>query len=113
MKEPTFNLVKTEDGTYSLYSNEYSQAMHSISGAYNEALYKHVYPSNILENHNDDLFILDIGFGLGYNILALIAEFSKKDTEQKLHIYSLENKYEVFVLWSFFENSAISADIIS
>ena len=95
MNESTFDLIKTEDGTYSLYSIEYSQAMHSISGAFNEALHKHVYPSKILENNNDDLFILDIGFGLGYNILALIAEFLKKNTGQKLHIFSLEKDFDI------------------
>jgi tRNA U34 5-methylaminomethyl-2-thiouridine-forming methyltransferase MnmC len=93
MKESSFNLIKTEDGTLSLYSDEYGQAMHSVSGAYNEALYKHVYPSKILENNSNDLYVLDIGFGLGYNILALVLEFLKKKSNQKLHVYSLEKDF--------------------
>lgn len=82
--------MKTEDGTFSLYSDEYGQAMHSVSGAYNEALYKHLYPSKILEQGSADLYVLDIGFGLGYNILALVMEFLRKKTNQKLNIISLE-----------------------
>jgi len=90
MAGPSFNLQKTEDGTLTIYSDEYGQAMHSVSGAYNEALYKHVYPSKILDNDSDELFVLDVGFGIGYNILALVSEFLKKRTNRKLHIFSLE-----------------------
>jgi tRNA U34 5-methylaminomethyl-2-thiouridine-forming methyltransferase MnmC len=96
MNDSSFNLFKTEDGTLTLYSSEYGQAMHSVSGAYNEALYKHVFPSKILENNSDELFVLDIGFGLGYNILALVAEFLNKKTNQKLHIFSLEKDSAFF-----------------
>ncbi len=90
MDSPYFNLIETEDGTLTLFSEEYGQAMHSLSGAYNEALYKHLYPSKILENDSGELSVLDVGFGLGYNILAFITEFLKKKTDQKLHVVSLE-----------------------
>ncbi|MFH0974340.1 MAG: prolipoprotein diacylglyceryl transferase family protein [Spirochaetota bacterium] len=88
--KPSFHIIKTEDGTDSLYSDEYNQAMHSLSGAYNEALYKHVHPSKILENNSAELRVLDVGFGLGYNILALVIEFLKKNTDRKLYVFSLE-----------------------
>lgn len=83
-------LIHTEDGTSTLFLDEYSQAMHSLSGAYEESLLKHVLPSGILKNKSGSLFVLDIGFGLGYNVLALIHEFIKKRSEQVLNIVSLE-----------------------
>jgi chorismate dehydratase len=85
-------LLQTEDGTSTLFLEEYAQAMHSVSGAYEESLLKHVIPSEILTNESADLFVLDTGFGLGYNVLALINEFQKKDTEQVLNIFSLEKE---------------------
>ena len=85
-------LIHTEDGTSTLFLEEYSQAMHSISGAYEESLLKHVIPSEILKSESGNLFVLDIGFGLGYNVLALMHEFLKKNTGQVLNIFSLEKE---------------------
>ena len=42
-------LLTTEDGTSTLFLEEYEQAMHSMSGAYEESLLKHIIPSKILE----------------------------------------------------------------
>jgi len=90
MENPDIKIIKTEDDSLSLYSDEYEQAMHSTSGAYQEALLKHIFPSMILESPRDELYVLDIGFGIGYNILALIIEFTRKNTNQRLNIISLE-----------------------
>ncbi len=76
-----YKLIETEDGSYTIYLDEYSQAMHNISGAYNEALYKHVYPSKVLKSNKEIISVLDIGFGMGYNSLALLNEF--KNFSQK------------------------------
>ena len=78
MKNNDYSIINTEDGTYSLYSEEYRQAMHSTSGAYQEAVLKHIYPSQILNSTGTELYVLDIGFGIGYNILALLHEFFRK-----------------------------------
>ena len=83
-------LLTTEDGTATLFLEEYEQAMHSMSGAYEESLLKHIIPSGILECEKDILNVLDVGFGLGYNVLALINEFLNKNDTRKLNIYSLE-----------------------
>jgi len=83
-------LLETEDGTYTVTHPEFNEAMHSIAGAYDEALKKYVYPSQILEEHEETIRILDIGFGLGYNVLASIHELLKKDENQKIEIVSLE-----------------------
>jgi len=85
-------LIKTDDGTTTLFSNEYDQAMHSTSGAYAESLLKHVIPSGILEKQQKTLNVLDIGFGMGYNILALINEYYYKKQNNTLNIISLEKE---------------------
>jgi len=88
-------LVNTSDGTSTLFLGEYNEAMHSDSGAYEEALLKHIYPSNILERDYEILNALDIGFGLGYNVLALIYEFKKRKLNKKLNIISLEKNNDL------------------
>ncbi len=83
-------LLKTDDGTSTLFLEEYEQAMHSMSGAYEESLLKHIIPSKILEIDDKNINALDIGFGLGYNVLALMNEFIIREKTEKLSIISLE-----------------------
>jgi tRNA U34 5-methylaminomethyl-2-thiouridine-forming methyltransferase MnmC len=85
-------LIQTGDGTSTLFLEEYSQAMHSVSGAYEESLLKHVIPSGILDNESAILNVLDIGFGLGYNVLALMNEFINRNKTRELNIISLEKE---------------------
>lgn len=85
-------LLATGDGTSTLFLEEYDQAMHSDSGAYEESLLKHIYPSGVLDLNCDIINVLDVGFGLGYNVLALIHEFRLRKKKNKLNIASLEKE---------------------
>jgi len=87
---PDKRLIVTGDGTLSLFCDEYGEAMHSISGAYEESLLKHVYPSKITGIKTSPVCVLDIGFGLGYNILALMAEINRTSPGPFLNVISLE-----------------------
>jgi tRNA U34 5-methylaminomethyl-2-thiouridine-forming methyltransferase MnmC len=87
-----YRFIKTADGTLTLYASAYGEQMHSLSGAYEEALLKHVYPSRVLDSHSQSLHVLDVGFGLGYNILALIVECARKGCCGCLSIISLEKE---------------------
>ncbi len=82
--------IITGDGTTTLYAEEYGQAMHTRDGAFGEALAKHIFPSRILESAGDRVRVLDVGFGLGYNTLALIEEFEKRAGGGCLEIVSFE-----------------------
>ena len=93
--EPDYLLI-TDDGTSTLFLEEYKEAMHSISGAYDEALLKHVIPSRILNSNSAELHVLDIGFGIGYNVLALMNEFINKKIGSILNIISLEKERYFF-----------------
>ena len=85
-----FDVLQTEDGSYTIYHNDYAESMHSKFGAYEEALHKHLHPSKVLNLSNDNILILDIGFGIGYNVLAAIIEFKNKKPLTKLNIISFE-----------------------
>ncbi|OHD63752.1 MAG: hypothetical protein A2176_14540 [Spirochaetes bacterium RBG_13_51_14] len=85
-------MVETGDGSYTLYLSEYDEHMHSLSGAYEEALLKHVYPSGIVLSKKKSLTVLDVGFGLGYNTLALIAELTRNDFKGRCAVYALERE---------------------
>ena len=86
----THHLTPTGDGTLSVFSDEYGQAMHTLSGAYEEALLKHVFPSGVLERGDVVLRVLDVGLGIGYNVLALLDEFLKDRKGRRIEVISLE-----------------------
>lgn len=71
--------VRTEDGSYTLYHPEYRQHFHSVAGARMESWKKYIEPCRIGERlkTGDDAAILDIGFGMGYNVAAL-AELAER-----------------------------------
>jgi len=62
------NKFITDDGSTTLYSEEYQDYFHSKSGALEESFEKFVNPCNLKQG----VKVLDICFGLGYNSLAAI-----------------------------------------
>jgi tRNA U34 5-methylaminomethyl-2-thiouridine-forming methyltransferase MnmC len=85
-----YKIIPTEDESVSLYLKEYDQAMHSLSGAYQESLLKHVRPSMICRMPSGDRLVLDVGFGIGYNVLALLVEYFSGQATGHLTVISLE-----------------------
>jgi len=77
--------VTTNDGTLTLKSEKYNECYHSSEGAVTETLYKHIYPAFSVVD-KDEIKILDICFGLGYNTFLSILNRENK----KLKIYSPE-----------------------
>jgi len=83
--------VRTADRSLTFFSAEYRENYHSVSGAMTEAVNKFVRPCKIEElAGRGNLRILDIGFGLGYNIVAALqaARSARRDCE--IEIISLE-----------------------
>ena len=78
--------VTTNDGTLTLKSEKYNECYHSSEGAVTETLYKHIYPAFSVVD-KDEIKILDICFGLGYNTFLSILNRPKNS---KLKIYSPE-----------------------
>lgn len=82
-----YRLVMTDDGTPSLWSEEFGQLMHTIDGALAEALWKHLIPCGVLDK-DGHRSVLDIGFGLGYNVLVTADEALRRG--RTMTIVSLE-----------------------
>lgn len=89
-----FKTLITEDTTVTVFDENYNEAMHSLSGAYQEALHMHVIPSKVLQKKGQ-VYVLDIGFGLGYNVLALCYEAMKQKHDAFYTIISLEKNPDV------------------
>jgi tRNA U34 5-methylaminomethyl-2-thiouridine-forming methyltransferase MnmC len=78
--------IKTNDGSYTLKSEKFNECYHSREGAILESLYKHVYPAfNVVSK--DEINILDICFGLGYNTFLSILN---RPFKSKINIFSPE-----------------------
>jgi len=84
-------MTKSADGSYTAYSKEYDEHYHSTKdGALNESLYKHVYPAFKIKKDFQELNILDICFGLGFNTLATIYYLKQTSSTCRANIYSPE-----------------------
>ena len=81
---------ETKDGSLTLFSKQYNQSYHSCDdGALSESLQKHVIPAFTFSN-KQELYILDICFGLGYNTLATLFFIKENNLNTKVHIFSPE-----------------------
>ena len=89
----TYNnyFVLTDDGSYSINSKEINnkvETLHTSTGAISESFEKFIKPMKF--NYDNDIAILDICAGLGYNSSAAIADFLKNGTDSNLHIDMVE-----------------------
>ena len=83
-------LTLSDDGSYTAYSKEYDEHYHSTKdGALKESLQKHIIPAfEVIKK--DEVNILDICYGLGFNTLATILYYRDNRPNTKLNIYSPE-----------------------
>jgi len=83
-------LTLSDDGSYTAYSKEYDEHYHSTKdGALFESLKKHVIPAFELVQ-KEEVNILDICYGLGFNTLSTILFYRQNRADTKLNIYSPE-----------------------
>ena len=84
-------ITLSDDGSFTAYSKEYEEHYHSTKdGALKESLLKHVMPTMNAMQNKDEINILDICFGLGFNTLATLYHHKKYSSHQRLNIYSPE-----------------------
>lgn len=82
--------VLTDDGSYSINSKEINhkvETLHTSTGAISESFEKFIKPMKL--DYSEDIVILDICAGLGYNSSAAIADFIK-NSESDLTIDMVE-----------------------
>ncbi len=84
--------VVTRDKSITLHSKEYDETYHSVSGAVEEAYKKFVEPAlEIVDLRNkDEISILDVGFGLGYNSGAVLDKVLEASLNCRISIAGLE-----------------------
>ena len=83
--------VLTDDGSYSIKSKEINhkvETLHTSTGAISESFEKFIRPMKF--NYDDDIAILDICAGLGYNTSAAIADFLDNSTDSNLTVDMVE-----------------------
>jgi chorismate dehydratase len=80
------------DGSLTFYNSEYGQSYRALSsGAFTESLVKFILPSGVIEKTaQQDLRILDICFGLGYNCAVCFDRLSAAASPNLAHIVSVE-----------------------
>jgi len=84
-------MILSEDGSFTAYSKEYEEHYHSTKdGALHESLVKHVLPAFALKEELEEIHILDICFGLGFNTLATLYYAKQNNLTSKIYIYSPE-----------------------
>ena len=88
-------VAKTQEGDYTIIHPHYREPYHSLSaGAVRECLEKFLKPSGLLERaeHLKRVRILDVGFGLGYNLAVAIRELRAINPRLEIEILSFEKE---------------------
>lgn len=90
-KDNTDFFVLTDDGSYSVNSKEINnkiETLHTSTGAISESFEKFIKPLKL--DYDEDIAILDICAGLGYNSSAAIADFIEHKGSGNLKIDMVE-----------------------
>ena len=83
--------TETGDGSLTLYHPEYRQHFHTLAGAVSEARHKFIIPSKLHARliEQQEVKVLDIGFGLGYNVFEAV-KTAHDAAAGRLSVISLE-----------------------
>lgn len=84
--------VRTEDGSYTFYHPGYRQHFHSTAGAWEESARKYLIPCGVAERlkNGKSASILDVGFGMGFNVCSAVELAENTGGKGKLYITTLE-----------------------
>jgi len=92
--------VLTEDGSPTLFSREYGEHYHNLSGAFLESRERYVVPCRVAERAAaGGVRLLDVGFGLGFNLALAWAAVRATAPGAALRIVSLEKAPIPADLW--------------
>ena len=83
--------VLTDDGSYSINSKEINhkvETLHTSTGAISESFEKFIKPMKF--SYDEDIAILDICAGIGYNTSAAVADFIKNSHDSSLTVDMVE-----------------------
>ena len=96
-----YKIIETEDKTKTLWSEYFDEACHNLSGAYEETVYNYIQGCHIPEqiSQNSCAHVLDVGFGVGIGLKALMDEIKRADKNISASYTSIELDEDLF-LWS-------------
>ena len=97
----------TEDGSVGLYDYVTGDIYHSITGAYRESYEKFIQGSGFetFARNNDEVSILDICYGIGYNSKVAINSAIKNNCNIKIKIDALETNTKIVSLSPFIKDN--------
>lgn len=101
------SFIITQDGSVGLYDEGTHDIYHSVTGAATESFDKFIHATDF-ENfckENNQVNILDICYGIGYNTKAAIYSALKNNTKIKMNITALELYKEVSFLSPFVKDN--------
>lgn len=93
MKEITnYKLIKTADESFTLYSERFDEACHSLEGARGETYFNFIEGCELSKKllHQEFVNILEIGFGAGVGLSTTLDFFQSYIPKKKLHFISTE-----------------------
>lgn len=102
-----FEFQKTEDGSLGLYNFDVQDIYHARQGAYSEARDKFAVPAinHLIDiNQANEINLLDICYGIGYNSIAFIQNISNEkflSNINKINITLLEYNKSLIILSPF------------
>ncbi|MBI4453062.1 hypothetical protein HY636_00290 [Candidatus Woesearchaeota archaeon] len=90
-------LITTKDNSITFFNEQYKETYHSVSGAVEEAQKKFSDACKIKEfaKLHDEINILDVCFGLGYNTAVAIDNILAVNPNCKINIVGLENDINI------------------
>lgn len=90
--DPPVEIVRTDDGSLTLHSLRYAETYHSRSGAWQQATERYVRPCRVVDSAraHGRLRLLDIGFGLGWNLAWTLLEVRRMAPWARIEVVSLE-----------------------
>ncbi|MDY6784741.1 MAG: MnmC family methyltransferase [Cyanobacteriota bacterium] len=93
----SFDLQRTDDGSFTFFCSQFQEAFHSRYGAKQEAELKFVEPCQLKEKAKTSsrLVLLDICYGLGYNSAAAFAAIWQSNPHCQVQWVGLELNAEV------------------
>ena len=89
-----YKIVKTKDQSYTVFSEAYNEACHSLDGAWDETLFNYLEGCSIPEKSErlgeKALSVLEVGFGLGVGLQVVSDFYEKKEVKKSFVFTSLE-----------------------
>ena len=81
-------IIKTDDGSNTIFLPELQEQYHSTHGAINESQHVYVNAGFKAINKKDEIRICEVGFGTGLNAILTLLEAEKINTE--VHYFAIE-----------------------